>query len=212
MEQMGNSTGGLTQSALVNPQQGDQTLDIQIKGKSTDISDDLRLFTERKIGKLQRFFSRGIVAQVTLSEQPGKKGSKTHRAEVVMHIKGKVISAREDTENFFIAVDAVVEKLRRQLKKEKSKWLEKTKDIREAPPAPPEPLAVAVPGEPVDLDTLEVRQFALKPMSIEEALAALDGAGQPFFLFVNNEQTINCVYRRADGNYGLMVPESALVG
>ena len=188
-------------------------MDIQIIAKNTQVSEDLRVFTERKIGKLQRFFSRGMTALVTLSEQSGKKGAKTHRAEIVMHIKGKVISAREDTENFFIAVDAVVEKMRRQLKKEKGKWLEKTKVVRDTPKPAAEPAAASSGAEgQVDLDALEVRQFALKPMSLEEAISALDGADKPFFLFVNNEQTINCVYRSKDGNYGLLVPESALAG
>jgi len=105
-----------------------------------------------------------------------------------------------------VAVDSVTEKLRRQLKKFKNKRIEKTKDrmtvkfsVANAPP----------PEVPVNNEAdLDVTTFALKPLSLEDAQVKLEESSRSFFLFVNEDQTINCVYRKEDGKFGLIVPES----
>lgn len=182
-------------------------MEIKVNGKNVEVSDDLLLYAKSKINKLVKYSNKLLAATISLSEQSSRKSSKTHRAEVVLHTKGRVLNAKEESESFFISIDAIVDKLKRQLKKEKTKRLSKHREqpgviveqgnleVKEAEPRRP----------------LAVKKFTLKPMAVEEAIMQLDSSKHGFYLFVSTDQTINCVYKREDGGYGLLVPETSLI-
>ncbi len=182
-------------------------MELKITGKNTQIAESLRVFIERKIGKLAKLAKKEFRVTVTLSEQTSKKSSKACRVEVVLDTLGKVLSAKDDKENFYVAIDSVTEKLRRQLKKFKNKRIEKTKDRM----AVKFSVATALPPEQqANNDAeLDVGTFALKPLTVDDALMKLKESNRLFFLFVNEDQTINCIYRKEDGKFGLVVPEAS---
>ena len=181
-------------------------MELKITGKNIEIAESLRVFIERKISKLEKLAKKELRVTVTLSEQTSKKTKKSSSVEVVLDTQGKVLSAKDDKENFYVAVDSVTEKLRRQLKKFKNKRIEKTKDRMtvkfSVASAPPPEQAV---GEP----DLEVATFSLKPLSVADAIIKLKDSSRSFFVFVNEDQTINCIYTKEDGKIGLIVPEAS---
>lgn len=182
-------------------------MELKITGKNTQIAESLLVFTKRKMGKLEKLAKKELRVNVTFSEQTSKKSSKSCRAEVVLDTLGKVLTAKDDKENFYIAIDSVVEKLRRQLKKYKNKRIGKTKDPKA------QHASLAISGSPVEqpinANELEITSFSGKPLNVDDALFNLKDSGRAFFLFVNEEHKINCVYRKQDGRFGLMVPEAS---
>ena len=168
---------------------------ITITGKNMDVSDYLKDVVNKKLGKLDRYFNEDTDVQVTLSMQRSY-----HIVEVTIPFHGVVIRAEESTGDMYASIDNVVDKLEKQIIRHRTKF---EKRLRAGalndfvPPEEPE-----VYGEVV-----RVKQFSMKPMSVEEAILQIDLLGHAFFVFSNAEtNTINVLYRRKDGNYGLIEP------
>lgn len=188
-------------------------MDITIKGKNCDVSDDLELYTERKLAKLTKLNRRLQDITVTYIENSSKKRDRSNRIEVVANVPGQSLRAEEEKETFYIALDGALDKLRRQLKKLKTKRMERNRSgvsVAEA--------EVSIPGtapqeEMVELTgpTVFVERFSKKPISTPEAILQLKLNDRQFMLFVNEQGQVNCVYKRKDGGFGLLVAEDEVV-
>jgi putative sigma-54 modulation protein len=184
-------------------------LDIRIvKGKSSEVSDGLREYAELKVGRLTRYSSRLQAASITFQERASKNRDRAFRVEVVLHSAGKMLRVVEERPSFQAALDTAVDELKEQLKKLKAKRLGKA---RSAPPFPVMVAPAAAEAPPAKAQPrVVVKKFTLKPMSLEEAIMQLDLSGHDFFLFVSEQKLIQCVYKRDQGGYGLLVPESVV--
>ncbi len=195
---------------------------ISITGKNFVVPEDVRAYVLEKLGKLMRVYRRIERTTVTLTEKASKTKSQANRIEVVLHIPGADLRGEEAGENFRVAVDAVVEKLIGQLKKVKGRMLDKQQGHGKAAEAPrsarssaaatknsarsSSTAAAAAPEQPL----VFVEKFSLKPMSTRDAISQLKHAKRDFYLFFNGSGSIHCIYKREDGNFGLLVPESDL--
>lgn len=178
---------------------------VQTRGENLQLTDALRDYVEKKIGRMEKYFDTPPVqnVQVTLSVVRD-----LHIVEVTMPVNGIMIRAEERSSDMYASIDLVTEKLEGQIRKHKTKLNRRFRDqgirtmIREAAPT-----AVAV-EEDVDGQIVRVKKFAFKPMTAEEAVLQMDLLGHDFFVFSNAEtDEVNVVYRRHDGNYGLIEPE-----
>jgi putative sigma-54 modulation protein len=185
-------------------------LDIKIvKGKNSEVSDELKEFTALKLGKLTRYGGRLESAVVTFTEHASKKRDKSFKVEVVLHAPGQVLRNVDTGASFNIALDSAVDELREQLKKLKTKRIDRHRDnsdiaqvlIAEAQPAP----------EQKPRRNIQVKKFNVKPMGLDEAILQLDASKHGFYLFVTEQKRINCVFKRSDGGYGLLVPETEII-
>ncbi|HHU48635.1 MAG: ribosome hibernation-promoting factor, HPF/YfiA family [Caldicoprobacterales bacterium] len=178
-------------------------MNIIISGKNMDITDALRRQINKKVGKLERYFVPGTEAQVTLSVEKNR-----HIVEVTIPFNGILIRAEESTDNMYASIDKVLDKLERQIHKYRTK-LERS--FRTG--AFVDDKMVFSKGEYRDqgdeeLKIVRTKRFAVKPMSIEEALMQMDLLGHSFFVFSNADtDEVNVVYKRRDGRYGLIEPE-----
>ena len=170
---------------------------ITITGKNMEVSDYLKSVIDKKLGKLDRYFKPDTDVQVTLSVQRNH-----HIVEVTIPFDGVVIRAEESTGDMYASVDNVIDKLEKQIRRHRTKLEKRLKagalsDL-EMQGSEPE-----IYGEVV-----RTKHFAVKPMSIEEAIMQLELLGHEFFVFANaDDQKINVLYRRKDGNYGLIQPD-----
>ncbi|WP_018130331.1 ribosome hibernation-promoting factor, HPF/YfiA family [Effusibacillus pohliae] len=185
---------------------------IQLRGQHLDITDALRDYVEKKIGRLEKYFDTPPVqpVQVTLSVE-----NDSHIVEVTMPFNGILIRAEERSPDMYASIDLVVEKLERQIRKHKTKLNRRFREqgirtlFRENGAA----TALAMEdteeaAEAPDGRIVKVKKFAFKPMTAEEAVLQMDLLGHDFFVFSNAEtEEVNVVYRRHDGNYGLIEPE-----
>ena len=172
-----------------------------MKGRNVEVSDSIRAYAERKLGKLERQIENPRI-ELELAVERNPSIAAKHVAEATVWTKGPVLRAREASGDVKASIDQLVDKLERQVTRYRTKRRRRRAPANEAP----EPASLAAgEAEPAIVKT---KQFAVKPMTPEEAVLQLELIGHDFFVFRNSEaDAINIVYRRRDGNYGLIEPE-----
>jgi putative sigma-54 modulation protein len=176
---------------------------LQVKGKNVEVSDSLRDYAREKLGKLEKHLNDAARLELELQVERNPSISENQVAEATVWTKGPVLRARESSSDMKASIDLLVEKLERQARRYRDKRRRGPgRNNNQAPAGRP----VLVEEEsPVIVKT---KQFAVKPMSPEEAVLQLELVGHDFFVFLNGEtDDVNVVYRRRDGNYGLIEPQ-----
>jgi putative sigma-54 modulation protein len=183
-------------------------MQISVSGKHIEITDAIRRHAEDKIGKLQRYFDIIHSVEVTASLVRN-----WHVVEITVHADGVLLRGEEKSADMYTSIDQVVDKLERQLKKYKGKLIHRQRELssrRNAAAAPPLETLPAPAGveEEYAGRLVRTKRFAVKPMSPEEAALQMELLGHDFYVFANSEtEQVNVVYRRKDGDYGLIEPE-----
>jgi putative sigma-54 modulation protein len=179
---------------------------LQVKGKNVEISDTLYHYAEEKLGKLDRHLPATTRLELELAVERNPSIAESQVAEATIWTKGPILRARESSDDMRASIDLLVEKLERQVKRYRGKRQRRQiarGAVSSSGSAEPRVASVAEP-EPVIVKT---KQFAVKPMTSEEAVLQLELIGHDFFVFRNVESDgVNVVYRRRDGNYGLIEP------
>jgi len=168
-------------------------MNIIINCRHMDSTQNLKDYAEEKIGKFDKYLNNIIEANVTLSVEKYR-----HKAEVLLKLSGSLIQAESITDEMYSAIDEVVEKLARQVRKHKDKIVSQRKGKGKSK---------------ADLETAETvpaiikSKSEIKPMSVEEAAMQMDLLGRDFFVYTNaSSGDINVLYKRTDGNFGLVEP------
>lgn len=170
-----------------------------ITGRNIDVTPGLREAVIEKIGKLERYFNQDTEAIITLSVTKDRQ-----KIEVTIPVKGHIIRAEEQSTDMYVSIDLVEEIIERQLKKYKTKLIDKKQshiDFSE--------FYVQEETEADDEIKIEkVKKFAMKPMDPEEACVQMELLGHSFYVFLNAEtEEVNVVYKRRGQTYGLIEPE-----
>lgn len=188
---------------------------LLVQGNNIDVTTAIRQYANEKIGNAVKHFS-GIASKVDvhLSVARNPRIANKHKAEVTVNANGKVICARESSEDLYASIDLVADKLGRQLRKFKEKHLhaktharEKTSEIV----APSEVAANLVGDRAPQLpeDVVRTKYFAMPPMTVEEALEQLQLVDHDFYVFRNRDtEEINVIYSRNHGGYGVIQPRN----
>ncbi len=181
-------------------------MNVSIRGKNVEVTEALREYAGRKIGRVEKFFEQPIEAEikVTLTVIKG-----VHTVEVTIPIQGVTLRAEEKSADMYASIDLVAEKLERQIRKHKTRLNRRLKHDGTSHTAV-EGSAVAIHGdgdEEESFDVVKVKRFVLKPMDLEEAVLQMNLIGHTFYMFENTDtHAVNVVYKRADGRYGLIEP------
>ena len=170
-----------------------------ISGKNIEVSDGLREAVENKIGKLERYFSPDTEVHATMSIERGRQ-----KIEVTIPVKGSIIRAEQDSNDMYVSIDLVEEIIERQIKKYKTKIIDKKQSAQSFSDVFLK--EEAEQDEPVKI--VKTKRFAMKPMDPEEACIQMELLGHNFFMFLNAEtEEVNVVYKRKANSYGLIEPE-----
>jgi putative sigma-54 modulation protein len=187
-------------------------MQLILKGKNVEITDWLREYVEKKVNKLDRYLPDIHEARVELSVQKTRSSQDRQVAQLTVRSNGAILRAEERTDDMFAAIDAVVDKMHRQIARYKGKRIDRWQGQRlnrsevELPPVDEEVLEEL--AEVQERRIVRVKRFAVSPMDEEEAVEQMELLGHDFFVFFNpNTGTLNVLYRRKDGNYGLLEPE-----
>ena len=169
---------------------------ITITGRKIELTDSLREVTEKKIAKLSKFFSDDAEANVTLSVEKDRQ-----TVEATIFHGGMIYRAEETSTDMYAAIDRVVDVIERQIRKNKTRLekklrasaFEKAADFDDSF------------EEEKEFNIVRTKRYSLKPMSPEEAILQMNLLGHEFYLFKNAETNgNNLVYKRKNGNYGLI--------
>ena len=169
---------------------------INITGKNFTTYKRLEDTLEKKFEKLGKYFSDDITVNVVLSQERGKD-----KIEVTINAKGTVFRAEEVAADVYEGIDKAVDKLSSQMAKYKGKLQKRYNDNKslrfENIPEMPE-------EEVEEVKVVRTKKFDLQPMDVEDAIIRMEMLGHDFFVFLDMEtDSVNIVYSRKDGNYGL---------
>ena len=176
---------------------------LTVKGKGMEVSEYLANTVDKKASKLERYFRSNTEMTVTLSIERS-----VHICEVTVPFKDVILRAEEASGDMYNSIDAALKKLERMIRRHRTK-LEKR--LHEKAYDYSEPIYADEYmdyGDDEDGEVIRRKKFPIKPMSIEEAQMQLELLGHSFFVFVNSETNdVNVLYKRKDGNFGLIEPE-----
>ena len=175
---------------------------LHVKGKNVEVSDAIHDYAERKLGKLTPQLAEQTQVELELAVERNPSIADNHIAEATIFTKGPVLRAREASSDMKASIDVLVDKLERQVKRYRQKrrheheWHDRSNGTAGA----------EVPAQEGAM-IVKTKQFVLNGMSPEEAVEQLELIGHDFFVFRNDESgEINVVYRRRDGDYGVIEP------
>lgn len=183
---------------------------IIVQGKHLDITRALKEYAEEKVGKMARYFDQVQEAQVVLSVERRESLGRAQVVEATVWGDGIVLRGEEASADMYASIDLVVEKLRKQIEKYRSKLIDKRRiDEPRKKNRMISTAETALRAEPHESRLVRIKRFAMKPMTVEEAAMQMELLGHQFFVFRNSQTLeVNVVYRRTDGHYGLIEPES----
>jgi putative sigma-54 modulation protein len=176
-------------------------MQVTVVGRHIEVTDSLKQYATEKFSRLEKYLPRGVQAVVTLAVV--KKVH--HVAEAVIKSNGLLIQASEETEEMYSAIDLLIEKIERKARKYKEKLVDHKHQTNKA-----EVVAAAatlpLPEDPIP-QIIKIKRFELKPMLPEEAVMQMELLDKDFFIFSNaGSGQISVIYKRKDGNVGLIEP------
>jgi len=179
-------------------------MQVTITARNLEITEALKRYAEEKVTRLQKFVDQITSAHVVLSIEK-------HRqiAEVTLRVRDLTIRGEESSSNLYSAIDLVADKIERQILRYKEKIVGhsgrgsgRLRTRGETAPAEAEPFSEDGPR------IVKTKRFAMKPLSPDEAAVQMILLGHNFFVFRNaHTQEVNVLYRRQDGDYGLIEPK-----
>ncbi|MFZ2488867.1 MAG: ribosome-associated translation inhibitor RaiA [Anaerolineae bacterium] len=192
-------------------------MQLVIKGRNLDVTDRLRDYVEKKLGKVTKFLPDVQEIRVELAEEQSRKATEREVVQVTMRSNGAILRAEERSSDIYAAIDAVADKLNGQITRFKGKKRSKIERAQIAAVEAMEVEAITVATSPITDDEelfeghiVRTKRFSMIPMDAQEAIDQMELLGHDFFVFFNTDSdSINVLYRRSDGNFGLLQPELA---
>lgn len=177
-------------------------MDVSIFTRNMEMTPRLNEYVDHKIEKLDRYLSSIDEARIDLSVENTRNADHSQVAQLTVRVRGTILRAEERTHDMFASIDAVLDKMYRQIARYKGKRRDRGHNIEEV-----------LPFEEIEVpegEIVRVKRFDVRPMSPDEAIEQMELLGHNFYIFLNAEEDmLNVVYKRGDGNYGLLQPEYA---
>lgn len=178
-------------------------MNYNVRGENIEVTPAIREYVEKKIGKLERYFTETPNANVHVNLKV--YNDKTTKVEVTIPLPNLVLRAEETNADMYAGIDLINDKLERQIRKYKTKMNRKARDTGKEVFATPVGETAQDQHEDDDLEVVRVKRFDLKPMDSEEAILQMDMLGHNFFIYTDAETDgTHIVYKRKDGKYGLI--------
>jgi putative sigma-54 modulation protein len=178
---------------------------LQIIAKNNvEVSETIQAYVEKKISKLGRYLPTIDEGKVEICQEGTKLPEQRFTVQVTLDSRGVLIRAQEKSKDIRTAIDKVVDVLSKRIERYKGKLYDKGRGISFARQG------VAIEAEEIEAPkrVVKTKRFLVKPMPVDEAVSQMELLGHDFFLFIDADtERINLLYRRDDGNYGLIEPE-----
>ncbi len=169
---------------------------ITILLRHVAIDEKTKAIIEKKIAKLDKFFDDEQEALVTL-----RKAGETEILELTINASGMIFRSEVKSESYLRAIDVAVDVIERQIRRNKTKLAKKIRSTAFDKTAAPND----IPEEEDKFEQIRVKEFTLKPMTVEEAILQMELIEHNFFVFQDQEtENIFVAYKRADGGYGVI--------
>lgn len=178
---------------------------LQIIAKNNvEVSETMQEYVEKKVGKLSRYLPTLDEGKVEISREGTKLPEQRFIVQVTIDSRGVLIRAQEKSKDMRTAIDKVVNVLSKRIERYKGKLYDKNRGVSFARQG------AAIEEEEIEAPkrVVKTKRFLVKPMPVDEAISQMELLGHDFFLFIDADtERLNLLYRRDDGNYGLIEPE-----
>jgi ribosome hibernation promoting factor len=175
-------------------------MQVSVIGRHIEVTDALKQYATEKFGRLDKYLPKAVQVVITLAVV--KKVH--HIAEAMIKSNGVLIQASEETEEMYSAIDLLVEKIERRVRRYKEKLVDHKH--HGAKSESPSGTQASYPEDRIP-QIIKTKRFDLKPMQPEEAVMQMELLDKDFFIFSNvGSGQINVIYKRKDGNVGLIEP------
>ncbi len=187
-------------------------MDVLVKGRNIVVTPALERYALEKVERVSKFFDAegsDSRAEVELVHARNRSVVDAEVAEATLFINGTVLKATEASEDMYASIDRMADKLERQVRRYRGRQIDRWQGQRErhAQEETPQPVIVEEEADEIEARIVRTKQFQMKPMSPEEAALQMELLDHAFFVFTSADTgEINVVYRRRDGNYGLIEP------
>lgn len=175
-------------------------MNIKVVGKNIEVTEGLKAAVEKKLIKLDKYFMDNVNATATVSVEKNMQ-----KIEVLIPFNNAMLRAEVKNSDLYSAIDLVIDKLEGQVRKQKTKLERRNGNTS---------LRFSNIQQYDDYDKddepkiVKTKRFAIKPMNEEEAVLQMELLGHDFYMFMNGDtDEVNVVYKRKDGNYGLIEQE-----
>lgn len=168
-------------------------MNIKFTGRKIDVTQGLKDYSEKRLQRIEKFFPESAYATVTFSVQKDN-----HIAEITIYHESMIFRAEISNDDMYAAIDKAIDVLERQIRKQKTRLEKKLKTGAFVTDE------VQIEEE-TEFKIVKSKKYENKPMSAEEAILQMNLLGHAFYVFNNAETNDKCVvYKRKDGNYGLI--------
>ncbi len=189
---------------------------LEVHGRNIEVTDWINEYVEKKVNRLERFLPQVREARADLVYSDTRAAADRYTAQLTIWANGQILRAEESTGDIFASIDAIVDKMSRQIERYKGRRFKSKRRSSAASMAETELAATYLPeeeeeavGEEVQGEIVRTKRFLAQPMSTEEAIDQMELLGHDFFVFFSmDDSAMNVVYKRRDGNYGLLQPQS----
>lgn len=180
-------------------------MNLTVHGRNVAISDRVQDYVDRKVGRLDKYLPQLREARVELVRRETRASADRYTAQLTIWASGQILRAEESSEDLFASIDAIADKMFRQIERFKGRRFKSKRRDAAAAAAAVEASATQLPDD--SLKIVRTKQFVAEPMLPEEAAEQMELLGHDFFVFYNvDTRSLNIVYGRRDGNYGLLQP------
>ncbi len=184
-------------------------MDVTVHGHNLEVSPRLEEYVDKKVKRLDRKLTDVVEARMDLTVENTRSAGDRQVAQLTLRTDhGTILRAEERTNDMFAAIDAVMEKITRQIERYKGRGKERTRQRRRSAEAADNGSAPVAVEEAVAPLIVRRKRFEMIPMTEDDAVEQLELIGHPFYVFFNSdEKAISVLYRREDGDYGLLIPQ-----
>lgn len=175
-----------------------------ITGRNMEVSEGLREYVEKKFSKLDYYFNETTEIHVTLSKQKGSE-----KVEITIPMKGTTVHAEEASQDMYLSIDLLEDIVERQLRRNRKKLIDRKQSAQSFSSVFIDNPLNDESEDEEEVKIVRTKKFEMKPMTAEEACFQMEMSGHMFYVFCNADTNlVSVVYKRKDGNYGLIEPEA----
>ncbi len=186
---------------------------VVVHGRNVDVTDYVKEYVTKKVDKLERYLPQIGEVRAELTQNMTRSADDRYTAQITIWANGEILRAEEATSDMFASIDATVDKMASQIRRFKGRRYENRRRVSHAITREAEVSAAEVGEEEGEAEEETARiirrkEFMIQPMDEEEAAEQMELLGHDFFLFFNPQaKAVNLIYKRKDGNYGLLQPQ-----
>jgi len=182
-------------------------MQVTVTGRHMHVTDPIRVYAEEKIGRIAKVFdAEPMHAELVIHVEKNPANSAPAIAEITLHMKRAVVRAEEAASDMYAAIDLAADKAERQMRKYKSRIIDKRNHGQQVVKTAPGDTQLSEHDEELR-EVVRTKTVDTKPMSEDEAMLQLELLGHDFFVFTHADSNmLNVLYRRNDGDYGLIQP------